>query len=123
MYEKRLETLVLRLKKTGAKLIWATTTPVCPAAERTMEKRFKTTVVISEETEKKYLDAALKVMQKYKIPINDLHAAIRPQLKKYARADNDVHFNKEGRKLLGDKVAESIKKTLLQTVKPIEELK
>ena len=32
-YEKRLDILVTRLKKTGAKLIWATTTPSCPEAE------------------------------------------------------------------------------------------
>ena len=52
-YGKRLESLVGRLKKTGAKLIWATTTPACPANEKTMERRFKQNFRISPELERK----------------------------------------------------------------------
>ncbi|NQZ56613.1 MAG: SGNH/GDSL hydrolase family protein [Lentisphaeraceae bacterium] len=37
-YEKRLDQLLVRLKKTGSTLIWCTTTPVSPEAEKGMKK-------------------------------------------------------------------------------------
>ena len=113
MYKKRLEKLVLRLKKTGATLIWGTTTPACPAAEKTMLKRFNnTTVIIKPELEKQYLDAALEVMKQHQIKINDLHALMAPKLKEYSRGKDDVHYTKEGSELLGKQVAESIEKAI-----------
>ena len=111
-YEKRLNTLVIRLKKTGAKLIWATTTPACPEAEVTMKRRFKTTVKITPKVEKQFLDAALRVMKKHQIQINDLHAYIAPDWKKYSIADNNVHFNRKGSIRLAEKVADVIEKRL-----------
>jgi hypothetical protein len=112
MYEKRLRKLVARLKKTGAILIWGTTTPACPDAEKTMLKRFKTRTVFTPAAEKAYLDAALRVMKENKIRVNDLHAFIKPELKKYAVATDNVHYTKEGSKKLGKQVANSIEKTL-----------
>ncbi len=112
-YKKRLEKLVKRLKKTGAVLIWATTTPVCPKPEQTMVTRFKEgKALISTKTEKEYLDAAREVMEKHKIITNDLHALMKGKRKKYALADNDVHFNKEGRKKQAEQVAIAIQKAL-----------
>jgi acyl-CoA thioesterase-1 len=111
MYEKRLESLVGRLKKTGAKLIWATTTPACREAETTMLKQFKTEVKISPELEKEYQDAALRVMQKHGIQVNDLYAAIKPQQEKFQAADN-VHFSGAGYGLLGRQVANTIAASL-----------
>lgn len=108
MYEKRLEAIVQRLEKTGAKLIWATTTPACPAPEFTMRKRFKSDVTIASELEKQYLEAAERVMNKHKIPINDLHALIKPTLKEHAIAQDNVHFRPEGRQKLAKQVAEKI---------------
>ncbi|WDE96667.1 SGNH/GDSL hydrolase family protein [Lentisphaera profundi] len=112
MYEQRLEQLLVRLEKTQAKLIWATTTPVCPAPEKTMIKRFKTSVVISAAQEQEYLDAALRVMKKHNVQINDLHALMAPQLKKYAIAPDNVHYTKEGSQKLAQQVAASIEKNL-----------
>ena len=108
MYKKRLEQLVTRLKKTGAKLIWATTTPVCPAPERTMIKQHKKEIVILADTEKEYLDAAQEVMEKFSVRINDLHSFMKDKRSKYALADNDVHYTAEGRKLQGEQVAKQI---------------
>lgn len=108
MYEKRLEILVQRLEKTGAKLIWATTTPSCPEPEVTMRKRFKSDVIIAPALEQQYLDAALRVMKKHKIPINDLHALIKPTLKQHAVAPNNVHFNPQGKMKLAEQVAKQI---------------
>jgi hypothetical protein len=111
-YGKRLESLVGRLKKTGAKLIWATTTPACPANETTMERRFKQKVRISSELEYKYLEAALTVMNKHGVKVNDLHAFIKPRWNKYAIADNNVHFTKLGSQKLGEQVAKAIQSVL-----------
>ena len=111
-YGKRLESLVGRLKKTGAKLIWATTTPACPANEKTMERRFKQNVRISPELERKYLDAALAVMKKHGVEVNDLHAFVKPRWDNYAIADNNVHFTKLGSQKLGEQVAKAIQSVL-----------
>ena len=115
-YGKRLEFLVGRLKKTGAKLIWATTTPACPANETTMERRFKQKVRISPELERKYLDAALAVMNKHGVQVNDLHAFMKPSWDKYAIAENNVHFTKLGSQKLGEQVAKAIQSALSATV-------
>ena len=101
-YEKRLEQLVERLKKTKATLIWATTTPACPEPEH------KCKVQVTPELEKKYLAAAERVMKKHGVAINDLHAVIAKDQKKYALAPNDVHFTKEGSKALGAQVVKAI---------------
>lgn len=107
-YGKRLEFLVARLKKTGAKLIWATTTPACPTNETTMKRRFKQEVRIPSDLEKKYLTVALGVMKKNGVQVNDLHAFIKPQWAKYSIADDNVHFKPEGKKALGKKVSDCI---------------
>ena len=111
-YGKRLESLVGRLKKTGAKLIWATTTPACPANEKTMEGRFEQKVRIAPELERKYLEVALAVMKKHGVEVNDLHAFMKPRWKKYAIADNNVHFTQLGSRKLGEQVAKAIQSAL-----------
>ncbi|MCD6346949.1 MAG: SGNH/GDSL hydrolase family protein [Bacteroidales bacterium] len=105
-YTKNLETLIARLEKTGAKLIWATTTPVCP------EQEIHNQVVINSKTEKAFRKAALKVMKKHKIQVNDLYQAIKPRQSEFAIGDNDVHFTSEGYQYLAEKVAEEIRKKL-----------
>jgi len=111
-YAERLEALVARLKKTKAKLIWGTTTPACPEPEKTMLRRFKTKVVIVPQLEQQYLDAALEVMKKNKVEVNDLYAVVAPELKKYSPAADDVHYTKPGYEKLGEQVAKSIEAAL-----------
>ncbi len=105
-YEKRLDILVQRLKKTGAKLIWATTTPACPEAEQ------KCKLVVDPATEQKYLEAAARVMKKHKIQVNDLHAFMAPRWKTYSIAENNVHYTQEGSKKLAEQVAAKIRPLL-----------
>ncbi|MFC1497932.1 SGNH/GDSL hydrolase family protein [Verrucomicrobiota bacterium] len=105
-YEKRLDTLVVQLKKTGSRLIWATTTPACPEPEK------KSKVKIDPTTESEYLAAAERVMKKHNIRINDLHALIAPELAQYARANNDVHFTKAGYGKLAEQVADTIEQLI-----------
>ncbi|MFN9027466.1 MAG: hypothetical protein ACK5VX_14855, partial [Akkermansiaceae bacterium] len=71
-------------------------------------KSLKKEVVISPEQQAKYSDAALEVMKKHKVEINDLYAHILPELDKYSLGKNDVHFNREGSDFLAKKVIAAI---------------
>jgi hypothetical protein len=111
MYAQRLETLVARMKKTGAKLIWATTTPVPPKPEATMLKRWKKEVVISPELELKYREAALQVMKKRGVKVNDLFTLLKPRRSEF-QADDNVHFSGKASALMADQIADCILKSL-----------
>ena len=114
IYEKNLETLVVRLEKTGARLIWATTTPVCPKPET------KARTVVESTTELAYRDAALRVMKKHNIPVDDLYSVIAPVRDQYTLGDDNVHYKPEGSKLLAEQVVVHIKSALKEksTVPP-----
>ena len=99
-YEKNLEELVIRLKKTGAKLIFANTTPVPDG-----------TKIRVKGDAKIYNVAAEKVMKKHDIPVNDLYSFSMARLDEIQRSAN-VHFFPEGSRLLGEQVAKEIIKAL-----------
>jgi acyl-CoA thioesterase-1 len=99
-YEKNLEAMVERMKKTGAKLIFATTTPV-PAGSPARKL----------DDQNAYNAAALAVMKQHDVAIDDLHAFAKPILAEIQRPAN-VHFTPEGSKRLGKQVAAEIKKSL-----------
>jgi acyl-CoA thioesterase-1 len=99
-YVENLRQLVARLKKTGAVLVWATTTPVPAGCGR----RF-------EGMEYPYNRAAEGVMRENDISINDLHALVLPDLQNYQRPAN-VHFFTKGSELLARQVADTILKKL-----------
>lgn len=101
-YERNLFRLAGRLKQTGAKLIWATTTPV--PNERVRPKRVPGDVA-------RYNDAAGRVMAKHGIAINDLYHFANPKLARIQQEDN-VHFHAEGSRLLGEQVAAAIRAAL-----------
>ena len=107
-YAARLEQLVVRLKKTGAKLIWATTTPWCPEPYEYAATRLKVKLQYSAEEEKQWKDAALNVMKKHDIPVNDLHALLLPNLNDYLNKPDDIHFNRKGDVAMGRKIADVI---------------
>jgi hypothetical protein len=96
-YVKRLEEIVTRLEKTGAKLIWASTTPI---PDNPAQKQTAQSVV-----EKNAL--AAEVMQKHGIPTDDLFAAMTPRLKEF-QPPLDVHYTGAGYEFLGAKVGEAI---------------
>jgi lysophospholipase L1-like esterase len=99
-YEKNLESLVARMKKTGAKLIFATTTPVPDGSPGRIRG-----------DERTYNEIALRVMQKHGVMIDDLYAFALPRLAEIQLPAN-VHFKPEGSKQLADQVAASIRKAL-----------
>jgi len=101
-YSQRLEQLVERMKKTGAKLVWASTTPIPddPAKKQTAAS-------IVERNE-----AAAQIMQKHGVLIDDLFTAVTPHLAEM-QTPNDVHFNGAGYEFLGQQVGKFIE-TLLK---------
>ena len=99
-YEKNLDELVTRLKKTGAKLIFATTTPVPEG-----------TGFRAKGDAKKYNVAAERVMNKHGVIINDLYSSTLPRLGELQRPRN-VHFTEAGSQLLAQQVADSILKAI-----------
>jgi lysophospholipase L1-like esterase len=111
MYAQRLETLVVRMKRTGAKLIWATTTPVPPKPEITMRKRWKKEVVIDQDLERQYQEAALQVMKKYEVQVDDLYGLLKPRRSEF-QSDDNVHFSAGGTALMAKQVADCILKNL-----------
>jgi acyl-CoA thioesterase-1 len=111
MYAKRLDLLVSRMKKTGAKLIWASTTPVPPGPEKTMRTRWKQEVAISPDLEYQYQEAALKVMRKHGVQVNDLYSLLKPRRSEF-QSDDDVHFSGAGSELMAKQVGDAILKAL-----------
>lgn len=100
-YEKNLEEWVLRLKKTGAKLIFATTTPVPEGARGRVNGDAA-----------KYNASAVRVMEKHGIPVNDLYALAIARQEEIQRPRN-VHFKEpEGYEVLARQVASSIEEAL-----------
>ena len=96
-YEKNMEQLVARLKKTGAKLIWCSTTPV---PEGCSPPRTNEDVIAYNATAK-------KIMDREGIAIDDLYGFALPKLPQIQMPAN-VHFTPEGSKILAGQVAESI---------------
>jgi len=97
VYAANLEIIVQSLEKTGATLIFATTTPV-PAGELGRK-------VGDDQI---YNRAALAVMKKHGVLTNDLHAVMEGRMEKFGKKAGDVHFTAEGSELLAKKVATAI---------------
>lgn len=100
-YTSRLDQLITRMRKTGAKLIWASTTPIPDTPDG------KQTAASIVEKNK----VAADVMAKQGIVIDDLFAAITPHLSTMQNP-NDVHFNGQGYDFLGQTVAKAIASAL-----------
>ena len=101
-YEKNLRAMVAEMRKTGAKLVFATTTPV-PEGKLNPPRAFGDVAV--------YNRIALKVMTENGVAIDDLNAAIMPDLAKLQRP-HDVHYTPEGYEALGQAVVKSLRKEL-----------
>lgn len=99
-YEKNLTTLVERLQKTGATLIWCSSTPV---PEGTQGR------VAGEET--RYNEVALKIMKQKGVAVDDLWAFAKPRLAKIQLPAN-AHYSSEGSQELAKQVASEIEKAL-----------
>lgn len=107
LYKASLEKQIAILRKTGAKLIWCTTTPV-PTDIKSQYARRKGAA-------KEFNAAALEVMARHPdILINDLHGTVEgsPVFDGW-RKTSDVHFYKpEEQKALGEAVVAAVRKAL-----------
>ncbi len=97
-YKQNLEIIVEKLKATGAKLIFATTTPYPDVVEGPLRKPGMPV---------KYNREAVKIMNKNNIIINDLYAFMLPRMSEL-QLPNNVHFKETGSFELAKKVRERI---------------
>jgi hypothetical protein len=100
-YEKNLDQLASRLKKTKAKLIWAHTSTV-PEGEDGRK--------VGDDD--KYNEAAARVMKKHGIRINDLNSLTDDFPPELFVKPGDVHYKPEGSKKIGQAVAKEISQAL-----------
>lgn len=99
-YEANLRSIVARLKSTGARLIFATTTPVPAKSSGRVEN-----------DEVRYNEVARRVMRELGVAVDDLHAFVKPRQAEIQRPNN-VHFTEAGYAQLADLVARSIEAQL-----------
>ena len=99
-YEKNLRLVVERLKKTGAALIWCSTTLSPEAVCGAPAEDFVT-----------YNTIARKIMKENGIPINDLYSFSLPRLPEIQIPVNS-HFTRKGSKVLATHVSSAILKAL-----------
>jgi acyl-CoA thioesterase-1 len=99
-YEKNLEKLVIRIKKSAKQLVWRNTTPIPPGSKA----RYVGDSV-------KYNQAAARIMKKHGIPTLDLFTPSKKNMKDWMRKA-DVHYYAHGSQALAELVAEDILKRL-----------
>jgi|GEM_PF-1560921 acyl-CoA thioesterase-1 len=107
-YREHLVRLVDAMEETGARLIWANTTPIMSRSGKCFDDITTLNTV------------AVKLMRERAIAINDLYAFTLPHADKWQSADK-VHFNATGNQQLGARVAESIRTVLAK--KPRSDLR
>jgi hypothetical protein len=100
-YEKNLRQIIARLKQTGAKLIFASTTPV---PESDAAKYVK-------DSELPYNEIAEKVMTDEGVTWNDLWSLVKPRQAEL-QIPRNVHFQAKGSSVMAQQVAERIKNAL-----------
>ena len=100
-YARNLDSLVTTLKKTGASLLFATTSYV-PEGE----------VGRVQGDDKRYNTAAKRVMKKHGVQINNLYRLSKKIHPRYRTKPGDVHYKPEGYEQLGQQVASKIRKAL-----------
>lgn len=97
-YEKNLTAIVKRLKRTGAKLIFATTTPFPDEPSGPLREAVQV---------ERYNRVALRIMEDHGVMVNDLHGFALPRLNEIQQPDN-VHFTPAGSKALALEVKRHI---------------
>lgn len=109
-YERYLGLIVQRLRRTGARLVWAATTPVPEG--KVSPPRVPADVLI-------YNAAAGRIMKQNGVAINDLYSFALSRLREIQQPVN-VHFTPSGSELLARQVAAAIEGSLTRTAaKPL----
>ena len=100
-YAQRLEEITKRLKATGAKIIWASTTPI---PDDPSKQQVAASIIERNQV-------ALGIMKSNGVAIDDLYEKILPELAKYQKP-NDVHFSDDGYDFFGKNVSVCIESAL-----------
>ena len=106
-YEENLVEITTRLKKTGAKLIWCSTTPTPKGARNGR----------TNENVLAYNAVAKKIMENEGIAIDDLYTFALKNAKKKIQRPADVHFTDAGSQVLARQVSAEILKQLKSPAK------
>ena len=101
-YAKNMEAIVKRLKKTGAALIFATTTPYPDQPAGPLREAFQSA---------RYNGVAVQIMKNHNVPVNDLYRLTVHRLKELQQPNN-VHFTKQGSVELAKEVKKHIVKAI-----------
>ncbi|MDF7823590.1 sulfatase-like hydrolase/transferase [Pontiellaceae bacterium B12227] len=109
-YEANLREIVQALRKTDARLVFATTTPVVPGTLNPLR---------TPEAPVEYNAIAVKIMEENQIRMNDLHAYCLPNLAEWQQPKN-VHFTPMGQQALAERVAAVISEELAEEKKASE---
>ncbi len=99
-YRENLTALVKKMKATGAKLVWASTTPIMSRTG----KRFEDIQILNK--------VALEVMRENDVAVDDLYEFVLPHAAEWQGGDR-VHFAPKGNEALGQHVSDSIRKALI----------
>jgi len=97
-YEAQLRDIVARLQATGARLVFATTTPVPEGDLRPYRE---------PEDAVRYNEIARRVVAEAGLAVDDLHAFALPRLAEIQQPEN-VHFTREGSEILAGEVVRAI---------------
>ena len=100
VYEKQLREIVAKLKATGAKLIFATTTPV-PAGKMAVYRTNADAI--------KYNEAALRIMKENNIDVDDLYTFMKPKVSELQLQPANVHYTPAGYEALAKEVVKSVR--------------
>ncbi|MFO7535304.1 MAG: SGNH/GDSL hydrolase family protein [Kiritimatiellia bacterium] len=98
-YAANLEKMVALMRATGARLIWASSTPIMSRKGDQFDDIARLNA------------AAARVMQKEKVEVNDLYTFVLPNVKSWQSLDQ-VHFNAAGNIQLGERVGAFIRRAL-----------
>lgn len=99
-YVATIQRVLLRLRKTGAQIVWATTTAVDPRNQQCKNEEIDI-----------YNQAIVQMMHAENIDVNDLNHLIKGNIASYI--DNDlVHLTAQGSEACADAVAGAVKKYL-----------
>jgi len=102
-YRRHLHEIFDRILSTGARLVWASTTPV----DEDLHHRNKGFDRFTADVDA-YNSVALDLAMVENVPVNDLHAVIESADRTHLLREDGVHFSEEGSRLLGDAVAEFV---------------
>jgi len=107
-YATTIEYLLQTLHATGARVIWATSTPVHPGRPFYSDQWAWRNDEIDE-----YNAAALEIMSRYNAPVNDLHAVVAADPDKYL-AEDQLHLSEAWQAACAEAAVEALKPVLAE---------